>query len=586
MHVALRPARRWASLLLAAVFALALVPTTQAAVWTVQNGQILRDGQPYKVYGINWFGMETGTRAPHGLWTGRSLGSFLDQIKSLGFNTIRLPLSPETIYGGYPVDPYASGYASTGRQMLNVVLSEARARGLNVLLDLHRIDPNNDNLPGTWAVNGYSRADWVNVLRELARISTNHGNVIGIDLLNEPHALTWSTWQSAAREAGAAVNAINPNVLIFVEGVGNASANGGYGANWGGNLYEAGALSGIPANKLVYSPHAYGPSVAAQSYFNAGNFPANMPAIWDTHFGRLAQNGYAMVPGEFGGTMGGKDATWQYAFADYIVARNMAGYFYWCLNPNSGDTGGVLQNDWQTPVQSKVDLLNNLKSRLQPASATRTIRVRMKGRNAEERVRVTVGGQEVYTWRMRTWYRTLTANTNASGTIRVQFLNDAPGRDVQVDWLEIDGQRRQAENQAINTGAWDGTCGGGQYSEWLHCNGYIEFGRTPGAREMLPDDLAEAEQLRAEPVQTGLAAPFPNPASDRVTLAVDVAEAEAVRLTVVDVLGREVAVLADGALGQGQHVFDWETADVPPGLYLARFESASGLDVRRFTVVR
>ena len=38
-------------------------------------------------------------------------------------------------------------------------------------------------------------------------------------------------------------------------------------------------------NKIVYAPHVYGPSVFAMPYFSDKNFPANMPAIWDTHFG-------------------------------------------------------------------------------------------------------------------------------------------------------------------------------------------------------------------------------------------------------------------------------------------------------------
>ena len=35
-------------------------------------------------------------------------------------------------------------------------------------------------------------------------------------------------------------------------------------------------------------------------------------------------------------------------------------FSYWCLNPNSGDTGGILQDDWTTLDRSKVDMLSRI----------------------------------------------------------------------------------------------------------------------------------------------------------------------------------------------------------------------------------
>src|ERR1700752_199116 len=40
--------------------------------------------------GVNWFGFETSTFAPHGLWA-RNWHDMLKQIVQTGFNTIRLP---------------------------------------------------------------------------------------------------------------------------------------------------------------------------------------------------------------------------------------------------------------------------------------------------------------------------------------------------------------------------------------------------------------------------------------------------------------------------------------------------------------
>jgi endoglucanase len=37
---------------------------------------------------------------------------------------------------------------------------------------------------------------------------------------------------------------------------------------------------------------------------------------------------------------------------------NGISYTYWCWNPDSGDTGGVLNEDWTTINQAKLDLLS------------------------------------------------------------------------------------------------------------------------------------------------------------------------------------------------------------------------------------
>jgi endoglucanase len=160
--------------------------------------------------------------------------------------------------------------------------------------------------------------------------------------------------------AGKAILRANPYVLVFVEGVAGASPAGGFGPFWGENLFEAGDKPvDIPSSRLVYSPHVYGPSVAGQSYFNEPRFPNNMPNIWDMHFGYLRED-HPLAIGEFGGRYQGHDQVWQDAFVAYIKREGIKNWFYWSLNPNSGDTGGILLDDWKTVDQRKMDLLKRL----------------------------------------------------------------------------------------------------------------------------------------------------------------------------------------------------------------------------------
>lgn len=48
-------------------------------------------------------------------------------------------------------------------------------------------------------------------------------------------------------------------------------------------------------NRVVYSPHTYGPNVFNQPYFSDATYPNNMPAIWDAHFGFIKGLGTAAV---------------------------------------------------------------------------------------------------------------------------------------------------------------------------------------------------------------------------------------------------------------------------------------------------
>jgi endoglucanase len=67
-----------------------------AAAYTAQAGKILdAGGNAVTLRGVNWFGFETANHIPHGLWT-RNWRSMIEQMKSLGFNAVRLPFCPDT----------------------------------------------------------------------------------------------------------------------------------------------------------------------------------------------------------------------------------------------------------------------------------------------------------------------------------------------------------------------------------------------------------------------------------------------------------------------------------------------------------
>ena len=83
-----------------------------------------------------------------------------------------------------------------------------------------------------------------------------------------------------------------------------------------------------------------------------------------------------------------------------------------------------------------------------------------------------------------------------------------------------------------------------------------------------------------------LDAPYPSPTRDRATVAFSLARPAVVSLTVVDLLGRRVAVLAEGPHVAGRHQVEIEPGALAAGAYLVRMRAGSFVASERVTVVR
>ena len=134
----------------------------------------------------------------------------------------------------------------------------------------------------------------------------------------------------------------------------------------------------------------------------------------------------------------------------------------------------------------------------------------------------------------------------------------------------------------------------------------IDFGRRPlqrdvfvqaGATTRVSDlegtviryyTLAGSTPAEPEPLADGpaLAAPFPNPATSRTTVRYRTATAGPVRLTVLDLLGREVVRLADGPRSPGEHRAELATSGLAAGVYFVVLEADRQRVARTLTVTR
>jgi endo-1,4-beta-xylanase len=108
----------------------------------------------------------------------------------------------------------------------------------------------------------------------------------------------------------------------------------------------------------------------------------------------------------------------------------------------------------------------------------KTIVVRARGTTGGESITLKVNNTAVRTWTLSTSMNNYTVSTNLSGGSVVEYTNDSGNRDVQVDYISVNGSVRQSEAQTYNTGVYqNNACGGGSgRSEWLHCNGAIGYG--------------------------------------------------------------------------------------------------------------
>ena len=359
---------------------------------TAGNQIVDATGQAVRIAGVNWFGFEGTNMSPNGLWT-RSYKEMMEQMVELGFNTIRLPFSGDMLRATGPAlgidgskNPDLVGL--TPLQVMDRIVDYAQQIGLRIILDHHRPDAGaGTSANGLWYDAAHPESQWIEGWRMLAARYADNPAVIGADLHNEPHNGSWggggpNDWAAAAERAGNAIGTVNPNWLIFVEGV---AVHRGENYWWGGNLMGVRdrPIALDVANKLAYSAHDYPNSIYPQPWFQGADFPANLPAKFDQMWGYIFRKGIAPVyVGEFGTKLiDPKDAPWLEAITSYLggdfdndgrsdLAPGEEGisWTYWSWNPNSGDTGGILRDDWRTVHDDKLAYLTPIVAEPIPAT--------------------------------------------------------------------------------------------------------------------------------------------------------------------------------------------------------------------------
>ena len=101
-------------------------------------------------------------------------------------------------------------------------------------------------------------------------------------------------------------------------------------------------------SQLVYSPHDYGPLVYDQKWFYDGFTQETLlKDCWYDNWYFLQDEKVApLLMGEWGGFMdGGKNEAWMTYLRDFMIEHRIH-HTFWCFNENSGDTGGLVYDNF------------------------------------------------------------------------------------------------------------------------------------------------------------------------------------------------------------------------------------------------
>lgn len=368
-------------------------------------------GNPVWLTGCNWFGYNVTTQCFDGVWSRNMhemLNEMADH--GFNLMRVPMSTQILLQWKNHDPDPYMvkinewknpeltvegvqGGTPKYSFDIWNMAVQWCRENGIKIMIDIHSATTaSNGHQYPLWYDSNYSTDDWLEALAWFAEYYKDDDTIIAIDLKNEPHGKNdgqgmaiWddstaeNNWKYAAERGAAAVLEQNPNLLIMVEGnevypkfengkdwnspaidyahYDDPNAQAFHGAWWGGNFRGARDFPvdlGKYQSQLVYSPHDYGPLVWEQEWFKK-DFTRQtlLDDYWyDTWAYLIEEKISPLLMGEWGGFIDethdptGDNKKWMQILRDYMIEKHIH-HTFWCFNENSGDTGGLLTNDFQ-----------------------------------------------------------------------------------------------------------------------------------------------------------------------------------------------------------------------------------------------
>jgi aryl-phospho-beta-D-glucosidase BglC (GH1 family) len=291
----------------------------------------------------------------------------------------------------YPLSSVCNKYVSNGQTIDRFlwVIKEFILHDFYVVIDYHPMNTENISFEVSKFVSEWTSL-WAKLMNHPNYKTHIKGRII-LDLLNEPDSMGIS-WNPKNGKPGAtelylaAIDALykmDSSTLFMIEGTGQA----GYNLNWGDgfvtdksiikstgiddpNRFFQNLVSKPYKNNVIISPHIYGPSISLNTHASTGSILFNRLYY---SFGTLYVKGYCyknacksfpLIIGEFGSKFEDqRDLHHMNDFAKWLktVIKDY-NWFYWAYNENSGDTGGIVKDNWQNIAWTKIRwLVDNMK---------------------------------------------------------------------------------------------------------------------------------------------------------------------------------------------------------------------------------
>lgn len=272
---------------------------------------------------ISIYGLETNLKDTICSWK-HPAEYYIDEVKKLGFNTIRVPISFQYLF-------------ENSLEKLDTILSKAEQSGMMIIIDFHRVG--NSRQEENWDVGIVEyktyRQDILNQIVKVVTRYINNKSLIGINSWNEYTGLNVSykiEWDTTVFNM---IENIYPDRLLYFT----------TGILWGG-IVTGYSLEHLPYNnRIVYSTHKY--------HFSGTGDRQD----WDASFG----NSYPpdkLIVGEYG-FRDPEDMEFGERFTSYLVEKHITNHCFWTI-AHSGDTGGLWNDDCEHINMNKVKILQKL----------------------------------------------------------------------------------------------------------------------------------------------------------------------------------------------------------------------------------
>ena len=310
---------------------------------TEGNRIVDANGRAIRLTSVNWYGFDEKEFVAGGL-DHAPLAAIVEQIKTIGVNSVRLPWANETLERNPEVPAYAVAANPELRgkhamEVMDAVIAALAGAHLMVILDNHvsRADwcCSETDGNGLWYNAEYPEAKWLEDWARMARRYRDEPWVVGADLRDELRSgAAWGgpdakvDWHAAAERGGAAVLGANARLLVMVE-------SPHYSTDFTG-------VDKLPvrlpvAGRLVYSPHAYFDGEHRFASYEA------MREAYQARAGFLLDTGVPLWIGEFGSCQTlecGANAEWFRWMVRLLKEDCRLSWSYWPLNGTQSSGAG------------------------------------------------------------------------------------------------------------------------------------------------------------------------------------------------------------------------------------------------------